>query len=45
MIFQSHMEALRAEPVAEGEMPASSVPQIIAITNNWHILLLISINM
>ena len=25
MIFQSHMEALRAEPVAEGEMPASSV--------------------
>ena len=25
MIFQSHMEALRAELVAEGEMPASSV--------------------
>jgi hypothetical protein len=25
MIFQSHMEALRAEPVAKGEMPASSV--------------------
>jgi molecular chaperone GrpE (heat shock protein) len=25
MIFQSDMEALRAEPVAEGEMPASSV--------------------
>jgi hypothetical protein len=22
MIFQSHMEALRAKPVAEGEMPA-----------------------
>jgi hypothetical protein len=25
MIFQSYMEALRAEPVAEGEMPASNV--------------------